>query len=302
MEISLHSNQKHTALSYYLSIIQDLINSPKTPFKKLFYADLYCGDGTCEVKRTKEKYEPPIIESILKPAKEGKFPVLCFLNDLDKKKIEDMKEKTKDCKEFIKSYTCEDANKCYTQVLKDIPKDQFCIFFLDPTNHKDLKWNTIKEISEHASIYYGDKIRRPELIINCMTFTMMGSYMAGDYKTINEALGTDEWQKLILDYKENGINAPVERALLDTFVKQLERLGYKVPTPMKVINISPKNTIYFLVWATNERGYEIIEKKVFPYMKKAIEKVQRGNEKKLIMAKEKERGNSFLDKWLKGLL
>lgn len=271
--------------------------SPRMPFKKLYYADLYCGDGKCEIKKTEEKYEPPLIESILKPAKEGKFSACCFLNDLEK--IEDMKKNTTNYKDFIKSYSCEDANNCYKQILKEIPKDQFCIFFLDPTNHNDLKWDTIKGISEHSHTYYGDKIRRPELIINLMTYTMSGSYMAKSYESINESLGTDEWNTLINNNKENGVKTPVEKAFLDTFVKQLEKLGYKVPTPIKVLNTSPSNTIYYLVWATNESGYNIIEKKVIPYMQKRIEKAHKENEKKLIMAKAKEKGNSFLDKWIK---
>ena len=111
-------------------------------------------------------------------------------------------------------------------------------FFLDPTNHKDLKWETIKNISKHSQEYFNKKekcnrVRRPELIINCMTYTMTGSYIAKSYETINENLGTDEWQKRIVEYKEKGLSAPVSRALLDTFIKQLEGLGYKVPPPLK---------------------------------------------------------------------
>lgn len=296
MEISLHSNQKHIALGYYLAIIKDLINSQKNPFKILYYVDLYCGDGTCKVKKTKEDYSPPIIDSILKPAKDGKFSVRCFLNDLNQ--IDKMKENTKDYSNFIKHYSGRDANTCCKDILQMIPKDQFCIFFLDPTNHKDLKWSTIQEISEHTHIYHRDKIRRPELIINLMTYTMSGSYMAKSYKSVNESLGTDNWIKLIDKYKKEKIGTPVEKALLDTFVKQLEGIGYKVPTPIKILNTSPPNTVYYLVWATNEKGYQIIEKKVIPYLNKRIKKAHKENEKKLKVFKAKEKGESDLNKWI----
>ncbi|MFH1971824.1 MAG: three-Cys-motif partner protein TcmP [Patescibacteria group bacterium] len=295
MEISLHSNKKHLALGYYLSIIRNLIMSPKTPFRKLYYADLYCGDGKCEIKRVAEKYEPPIINSILKPAKEGKFSVRCFLNDLEK--IEQMKENTQDYKEFIKCYSCEDANVCYEKFLKFMPPDKFCIFFLDPTNHNDLKWKTIKKISEHSHTYYGNKVRRPELIINLMTYTMSGSYMAKSFKSIDEALGTNKWFELINKYKEEGMKTPVERAFLDTLIKQLEKLGYRVPSPIKILNTFPHNTVYYLVWATNEQGYDIIEKKVIPYMKKKIGEIHKENKKKLVIAKAREKGEGNLDKW-----
>jgi three-Cys-motif partner protein len=296
MEISLHSNQKHIALGYYLSIIRDVIMSPKTPFKRLYYVDLYCGDGSCEIKRTGEKYSPPIIDSILKEAKENNFPVYCFLNDLDPQKIDDMKDNTEDYKEFIKDCSSDDANTCYEKFLKQIPKDQFCIFFLDPSNHKDLKWDTIKKISEHSHSYL-DQIRRPELIINCMTYSMTNAYRAKDYKSINESLGTDEWINLINKYKDENIDTPVERAFLDTFVKQLEKLGYKVPSPIKIKSTRAGNTIYYLVWATNEKGYSIIEKRVIPYLMKTILKTREDNKKALIRAEAKEKGDSSLENW-----
>ncbi|MEM4245474.1 MAG: hypothetical protein QXR60_04705, partial [Candidatus Nanoarchaeia archaeon] len=68
MEISLHSSKKHRALGYYLYLIRDMIISKNTPFNKLYYADLYCGDGECVVGATGKKYPPPIIQSLLKPA------------------------------------------------------------------------------------------------------------------------------------------------------------------------------------------------------------------------------------------
>ena len=297
MEISLHSNQKHIALSYYLSIIKNLIMSQNTPFKKLYYVDLYCGDGVCEVKKTGSEYECPLIDSILKKAKEGKFSVCCFLNDLDSIKIKGMKEHTKDFEGFVKQYSSEDANKCYKKILELIPKDQFCIFFLDPTNHKDLKWNTIKAISEHTHTYYGTRIRRPELIINLMIYTLLGSYKAGSYKSINENLGTDKWMDLITKYKDEGVKKPIEQAFLDTFVSQLKSLGYEVPTPIEIKSTRAKNNIYYLIWATNEAGYKIIENKVMPYLRRTVNKTLKSNENTLIKIGAKEKGNSSLDNW-----
>lgn len=277
MEISLHSNQKHKALSYYLHILKDVVMSPTTPFDKLYYADLYCGDGECEIKKINEKYESPII-SYLKIAKEGKLNISCFLNDLELSKIDLMKERIKDYTSFIGGIFCEDANICYSEILSKIPTDQISLFFLDPYNHKQLKWETIKKISSHVCTYNQKgilKIRRPELIINCMTYTMTGSYMAKDYKTITENLGTDEWITLLLEYKEKGL--PVSRAFLDTFIQQLKKLGYKVPTPIEIKSTVAQNNIYYLVWATNDTGYTIIENKMIPYLKKEIEKTLKKN-------------------------
>lgn len=56
MDISIHSTKKHRVLGYYLKIVKSVISSPRTPFNKLYYADLYCGDGKCNIKITDKQY------------------------------------------------------------------------------------------------------------------------------------------------------------------------------------------------------------------------------------------------------
>jgi three-Cys-motif partner protein len=298
MEISLHSNQKHIALAYYLSIIRSLISSPKTPFKKLYYVDLYCGDGECEISRINQKYEPPIIESILKKINEN-FKSHCFLNDIQEDNIKKIKQKTEKYKEYITCF-CDDANKIHQKILEKIPKDQFSIFFLDPYNHKQLKWNTIKEIANHVHVYFNkrencEQKRRPELIINCMTYTMTNAYRAGEYKSINESLGTDEWLNRLQKHKDEGLNIP--KAFLFTFIEQLEKIGYKIPTPIEIKTTKAGNDIYYLVWATNENSYKKIENDVIPYLKRTVNKMHDKNKKSLKQAEAREKGDSDLNNW-----
>ena len=300
MEIRLHSCKKHLAIGYYLKIIRDLIRSPKNPFHALYYADLYCGDGECHVEVTDRTYKPPIIDSLLEPAKQGKLKLFCFLNDLEAEKIKNMKEKTKEYQDYIVEYSDKDANSYYKQVLEKIPKDQFSIFFLDPTNHSHLSWKTIQGIAKHTHTYthQGVQVRRPELIINLMTYTLLSSYRAKSYQSINESLGTDEWFGQIDDNKEKGIDAPVEQAFLSTFIKQLERIGYSVPTPIKITNTEKDNVVYFLIWATNKQGYRIIEKKVIPYIKTLMQQVQKRHKGDVKKAKARKAGNSSLSQWI----
>lgn len=238
MEIRLHSSKKHRVIGYYLKIVRDVIMSPRTPFNRLYYVDLYCGDGGCTIESTGKEYDTPIIQSLLKPAKEKGFPIVCFLNDADKfnspTKIERMKENTKEYAEFVDSYKDEDANVYYKEVLQKIPKDQFSIFFLDPSHHKDLKWKTIEGISQHQHIYkvnyYGTQIRRPEIIINLMTFSLINSYRAKSYESINRSLGTEKWREEIEKNKELGIPTPVETALVSMLIEgiDLKIRGFKI--------------------------------------------------------------------------
>jgi len=305
MEISLHSNQKHEALSYYLRVLRDVIMSPHTPFRRLYYVDLYCGDGECEIKRTSEKYEPPLFASVLKPAKEGKFNVSCFLNDIEQEKINKISQKTKEYSEFIAGVYCDDANgECLKAILGQIPADQISFFFLDPTNHKDLKWETIKQITRHTCSYIdksgNQKIRRPEMMINCMVYSMMNCYRAHDYKSITESLGTDEWLKIIHQHKQE--ESYVFKVFLEVFIEQLKKLGYCVPSPIPIKSTKAENDIYYLVWATNEPGYKIIVEKILPYLQKHVSKRQKQNKAKLkkVEAVEQARkcGDMDINRWL----
>lgn len=274
MDVSIHSNKKPRLLGYYFSIIRKGIIGGRKSFKKLYYADLYCGDGECYYSETNELWDSPLIASLLKHTKEG-FPLCCIVNDSDKEKIEKLKIKTKDYASCIADYGTEDANTYYNKALEYIPKDQFSIFFLDPYNHEQLKWTTIKGISEHTHT----NGRRPEIIINLMVWTMLGCFLQGKFDTIDESLGTHEWHNRVIEYQKKRVNRPVETAILDTFVEQLKKLGYFVPTPIPITNTTPANTVYFLIWATNKQGYNIIEKNVMPYLLKHLKDWQAENVK-----------------------
>jgi three-Cys-motif partner protein len=290
MEIKPHTIQKHRVLGGYFKLIRDLINSNKNSYNKLYYADLYCGDGKCHVEAMDKTYNAPIIESLLKHAKRG-FPLCCFLNDFDPEKVKIMKEHTKEYSGFIDGdVTCEDANKCYTKILEKIPKHEFSIFFLDPTNHADLKWDTVKGISECTSEYRGE-VRRPELIINVMTYSMLQSFKAHSYESITESLGTDKWKEEIKKNKKNGIKAPVQTAFLNTYIRQLESLGYKVPPP---IHVSNTGSVYHLVWATNQKGYDIITTDLVDWMEDLIEKTKKESYAQVSKTREKRSHNKFI--------
>lgn len=297
MDISPHTIQKHRAMGFYLKIIRNLVKSPRLPFKELYYADLFCGDGECDVKAIDRTYEMPVISSLLGMASKEGISLHCFLNDFDPTKIDKMKQNTKEYSQFIEEYHVGDANVHYQDVLQKIPPDQLSIFFLDPTNHADLKWTTIEGISKHSHPYGDEQVRRPELVINLMTYTLINSYRAGSYQTINDNLGTEAWLAEIQKNKEEGIDPPVEKAFLNTFTKQLRNLGYSVPSPLAIVNLQTRNTVYYLVWATNPSGCRKIENDLIPYMRKIIEEAQKDTKIDLKKAEARREGIASLDKW-----
>ncbi len=223
---------------------------------------------------------------------EKNLPFHCFINDVDSNNIAKMKEKTKDYSDFIVEYENKDANSYYKEVLQKMPLEEFRIFFLDPCNHKHLKWATIEGISKHTYNFkvriYGDQIRRPEIIINLMTYTMLQDYRAKNYKNISESLGTDEWKNKIKENQRLRIDAPIEKAFIQTFIEQLSKLGYKVTTPLPILGTTTNNLIYCLIWATNERGFQVIEQRLTSNLFKLLEQVQSDNEVNISKAKAKK--------------
>ncbi len=291
MNIKIHSCKKHRALGYYFKLIRALIKPKQGPFKKLYYADLYCGDGECLIIETGEKYPPPLIYSLLRHADKKNFDICCFLNDNDPNKIEKIKENTKEFKEYIAEYYCEDANSVYKEILKKIPSDQFSIFYLDPTNHEQLKWSTIEGISKHFHEYNG-KLRRPELIINFMVYSMLQEFKASGackseesknkcINNISESIGTNKWLEKMKSNQKMKINAPIELALLETFIEQLKTLGYKIPQPIKITSTQANNPIYYIILALNDSGYSLVEKRFIPWIIQLVNKAQKENKTEL---------------------
>ena len=301
MDIRPHTTKKHRAIGYYLKIVRDVVNSPTSHFKELYYIDLFCGDGECVVEATGKSYPPPVIESILKPASVGKICVHCFLNDLDSAKFAKMVNNTAPYSKFIDSYTQEDANACYSAILKKVPQNQFSIFVLDPTNHKDLKWSTIEGISRHQHTYYGGQVRRPEMILTLMTYSMLNHYRSKKYETISESLGTEAWLDEIEKNRKLKIEPPVETAFLNIFKSQLTGLGYEIPAVLPIESIDTGTTVYYLVWASNKSGSKLMQKRLVPYLNKLMKVAQKETEVEIKIAQAKKDGIPPLDKWMQAV-
>ena len=61
-------------------------------------------------------------------------------------------------------------------------------------------------------------------------------------------------------------------------------MGYDVPAPIRITNTFPLTTVYYLIWATNGQGYNIIENRIIPWIKTLMDKAQGENEIAVIKA------------------
>lgn len=289
MNVNPHTLIKHKILDVYFLICRQVAKK-----RKLNYVDLFCGDGEVECKKTEQKQKCPFITELLEYARKGEISLEVFLNELDSVLFDKLKENVKDYNKFIGSITNENANTVYEDILHKIPKDEWSIFFLDPSNHSDLDWSTIENISRHE-IYdkYNKCMRKPELIINLMTYTMQRT-IPYNPDAITRALGTDIWKEKVNNKGDERIN----EIFREIFVQQLRNLGYST------ISISIKqtppnsNVIYHLIFASSiPRANEII-RKLKEYLDKMKEKWGRENTTLILRTDFKKSGGKLLSDFI----
>lgn len=270
MDVRLHSIIKHRILGYYYAILKRVFNS----FYSYYYVDLFAGDGYCFTEIPKHLkpflpndflsgWSPPYFSLFQYAKKNENLSFKCVFNDLDKEKTEKLKKILEPYKDYILEIGNEDANIYFKRALELIEKpNRPSLFYLDPTNHKDLKFSTIKKISEFEDSKTG---RKPELIINLMAYSLLKALQRNtpqDDDTITESLGTDLWKVWKDQYMQRHKTHELFR---DVFLKQLGELGYRT-TYYCVESTKTKSPQYYLIFATyNDRIFSIhrqIEKKV----------------------------------------
>ncbi len=288
MIVKPHTSLKHRILGVYFKICREVAKR-----RDLYYVDLFAGDGEAKCEETPiKKWDSPLIHSLLKNAEKENLKLHCFLNELDRTRYEKLKEKVSSYNKYVEDIENEDANKIYKKFLENIPKNQWSIWFLDPSKHSDLKWTTIEGIANHKGWDNISRVeRKPELIINFMTYTMQRSIRRND-ESITEALGTDVWKEKI----EKNPKTPVYEIFLKLFLDQLERLGYNC-TWFSIEQTPPQRThLYYLIFANNiPSAIKIIAEKFAPWIKRTIrDKWTKENFKWRMMTKAKKQRYKLL--------
>lgn len=274
--------------------------------KKLFYVDLYAGDGICKCNRAPHpEWEPPYF-SLIEHAKTDNLDLKCVFNDKDAIRINSLREKLKPYEEYVLRTFNKDGNSVYKEGLKLIPPNEWSIFFLDPSNHTQLNFLTVEEISRH-SYSFGSYTRRPELIITLMTYTMQQYLKLSKREnlslekrekyllTIDDAIGTNEWRRWLLNEEEK---KKFHEIICDIFIFQLSKLGYDT-VPFNITQTTKENVIYYLIFATSIPGaYKIISKNFETFIERTMkEKWVKENFNFYYRAIKKEEGIKLLDEF-----
>lgn len=274
-----HSKVKHLILGYYYSVLDKAIfRNPK--FFSWYYVDLFCGDGRPKDESIPQRVVDMYPEEALREwdapffrlfeyadaaQQRRKFTYECYFNDSDKKVISSLEDKfTSEMKKYVKGTYNQDANVVYDKILKLLRNENRPgVFYLDPFNHEQLAFDTIKGIASFVDKKTG---RRPNLIINLMTYSMLQGISRGgkpnlkksEYASITKSLGTDEW---IGKLEEYGARHKTHELFLHTFLNQLKTLGYETIS-FSIESIEKNSTQYYLIFATSNKGAQNIHLQV----------------------------------------
>ncbi|KXB04738.1 hypothetical protein AKJ48_01600 [candidate division MSBL1 archaeon SCGC-AAA261O19] len=264
MKVKLHSKLKHKIISYYFSSgWRNVFKSGK--FYSLYYVDLFAGDGYCECSDldeelegylpddlSKRKWEPPFF-NLMKFANDSDVSLRCIFNDKETNKIESLVEEIekKGYSRFLKAWFDGDANIVFKSALDIIRRpNRPSLFFLDPTNHKQLKFSTVEGIANFEDEKTG---RKPELIINFMIHSILMSLKRGlkeeDVKSINNFLGTDFDREEILKITKDK-SEKTHKSFLRIFLNNLGKLGYHCNWHL-IKSVKTQSPIYYLIFATH---------------------------------------------------
>lgn len=303
MDVKLHTKLKHRIMGYYFGIFKSVFKSPK--MHSLYYVDLFSGDGCCSCSRIDEEIEcylpeiyrewdPPYFR-LIEYARDSDFKLKCIFNDLDRDRIGLLKKAVdaKGYSDYVIKTEHKQADVFYKECLEDIGKtNRPSLFFLDPTNHSQLSFSTIRGISEFRDDTTG---RMPELIINLMVYSMLKHLQSGNFETISKALGSDSWLDRKDDYLRRG---KTYRLFLKVFLENLENLGYYT-TYYQINSTKTNSPIYYLIFATYGKKIYRIHKD----MKKSIDKLKeedwiRRNYEVNSMIDARSRGNRFLSEYI----
>lgn len=293
MKIEPHSTLKNRTLGLYYKICIEVIKKRD----KLYYVDLFAADGENVCEATDNIVRPaPFITQFLNNALNRNINITCYLNDINLDNCKKLENSIKKYSKFVKKITHEDANVIYKEILKNIPNNEWSIFFLDPSKHTELDFKTIETISKHQSYDTKNRCtRQPELIINLMTYTMQRNAKINKSSVI-KAIGEGEWTDLI-DNKTS--DEKTYKILHDSFIKNLENLGY-FTTSIEIRQTPPLNSIlYYLIFASSiPLAHEIqqrFKKDILNYQRKW----SRENYRLRLISKLKEEGYKQLPDFFK---
>lgn len=295
-DVEKHSQIKHRLFGMYLSICVRHVKSNRS--HDFVVVDLYANDGISYWPGGNEPWEGSAQIAAKWASRAGERSI-CILNEKNESLIATLEENTKDYKNVIKEIFSEDENEIYQTIIeKYVNVNAHSIFLLDPYKHSDLKFTTISSIAKHCKkdTYRGEHfIRRPELIINLPTFTILKS-KTQNQKVISEFFGTNKWIKAISEAEKTGSSQP--KALLNVYREQLSKF-YDMDgiVPIEIRTLEYNAPIYYLIFAATHPLAKKIQGTFQDFIKKKMKDFRKEGISLKLIAEADRKNIKSLDNW-----
>jgi len=292
--VKYHSKIKHRLLGGYLKVcVENVRSHRRRPF---IVVDLYAGDGISVCKEPEESWEGSA-QIIAKWVSKAGKNAYCILNEKEPSLIPCLEKNIEEYKEVVKKIYNDDANKIYKEILsKYVPKESHSIFFLDPYKHSDLKFSTVEGIAQHSieDSYKGAAfVRRPELIINFPSYTMLMSIKQNE-DLITEFIGTDKWKE---ELAKKPRRITKDMVLFMVYWKQLACYYGDGITYVKVKSLGANSPVYYLIFAATHPLAKKIHKRFKEWIEKNYDDFRKMGFELILKEEVKKKSIKTLDKF-----
>lgn len=239
---------KHRFIDGYCEIF---VKGARRKFKFLGFIDLFSGPGLYYQWPSGILYSGSPIN-----AQKYDFDRYYYI-DLNNKNIEALKFRLKGSIKDIRTMIG-DANQVSAAINKDLPYKSLSFCLADPENMSQLKFNTLKELSNKRHIDllinfpYGTAFKRGAK--NIIKFDT-------NQNVIDEYFGTDMWQDIFRRHHQM-FSSELFDEIINLYLEQFYKIGYLKPDPIygnnyRVIKNTTGRGIYHLVFLSKDQlGYK----------------------------------------------
>jgi len=275
--VKYHSRQKHVFLKAYYDIWTQNVGRKSKSIPSLEIFDLFAAYGKCQCEENEEIWDGTAALSI-QCLENYSNPKRLWLNSYHKdpdvmsaqcSSLRRIIEGSKIPQHTIVDITNEPIIDNIDNALKIVNPKFPSIWILDPYAPSQLPWSIVEKVARREGSYpskKGLKIRRPEMFINLITFSLARNALrsTGEELILDDALGIpkSEWRPMLDTLRDNGLDT--QSAIVEIYGTRLEEIYGKKPIALKVIG-TEGNPVYTIFLVTeSDAGYFMMLKKGLP--------------------------------------
>lgn len=246
------SIKKTLLLDYYMPAFSQIILSPKSNFKKCYFADPFCGSGIFtkfkDPELKNETFPGSALIGALNASKLGYTD--CIFSEIDSKNVSALNSRLQKSKTRLKNreYSAQtlEFEKSVEKILK-IRKYQVAVLILiDPDGYVPIKWKLMEKLIKQVGV---------DIILNFYTHRIAQNVSASKKRSeheqnLDEFFGDQEWKKI----RDTRVNTNVVgQKLLNHYLDKVRSIPDKTAIDIGVYK-KGDNKLYDLILITRSAG------------------------------------------------